>query len=348
MVVIHSKLDVRRWMFLSFSLVGWNRCFLYGEDLQSCGDQVFSCIVARVMNFSGYKAVLSRLTLYFLLLFAGVLYAAGLKYFVFPAQVIPTGTEGIAAAFSYYFEKDWLFLLLYAVFQFSLLSFAYFNVSRRFALRSLAVVCVVLVTLPLLPEFKFAEPEPHNERILLVIFGGLIAGVAKAIAFQQRGSTGDEDILGAYFAMKLLRPVGAIAIVAATVSTAVGLALNLLKNHELEPVVNTLMYTSIYIFVSAEVLNNFYRKFRLSMLSIYTKDTGPIGELIKRVYPHRTYTVQDATGGFSGEPVKVVTTIVTHEELPHLLEAVREEGNCFYLHQELEGVSSRYYIEPIG
>jgi Uncharacterized conserved protein len=285
---------------------------------------------------------------YVLLILAGALYAIALKYFVFPAKVILTGTEGISVALSYFLDKEWLFLVLYAAFQCVLLVFAFLKVSRRFAIRSALVVGMVLILLPILPYYQFADPEPRNERILLVIFGGLIAGIAKALAFQRRGSTGDEDILGAYLAMKYLRPVGVIAVMAAVVSTGFGMTLSLIKTQEIEPVVNTLMYTSIYIFVSAEVLNNFYRKFRISQLSIFTKEPKEMGALIQRIYPHRTYTVQDAVGGFSNEGIQIVSTIVTHEELPDIIEAVKREKQAFYSHHEIEGVSSLYYIEPIG
>ena len=151
---------------------------------------------------------------YSILVLAGVLYAIALKYFVLPSKVILTGTEGIATALSYYFESYALFIILYMLFQAGLLVFAFVGVSRVFALRSLVVVSVVVLSLMLLPELRFADPDPSNERIILVLFGGLLAGVAKALAFTRRGSTGDEDILGAYFAIKYLKPVGSIAIVA--------------------------------------------------------------------------------------------------------------------------------------
>ena len=156
---------------------------------------------------------------------AGALYAIALKYFVLPSKVIWTGTEGVAAALSYYFDSYWLFIILNLIFQIILLSFAFARVSKVFATRSLIVVATVVLFLAFLPELQFAQPEPQNERILLVIFGGLLADVAKAIAFQHRGSTGDEDILGAYFAMKYLKPVGSIAVFAAIGSTTFGLVM---------------------------------------------------------------------------------------------------------------------------
>lgn len=286
---------------------------------------------------------------YGLNLLAGILYAIALKYFVLPSKVILTGTEGIATALSYYYDSYWLFIGLYVLFQSALLAFAFARVSRVFARRSLLVVATVVVGLAVLPEFQFAQPEPQNERIILVLFGGLLAGAAKAIAFTHRGSTGDEDVLGAYFAVKYLKPVGSIAIVAAMGSTAFGLAMDLLKNGEFESVVNTLMYTCIYIFASAETLNNLYRKFKITMLAIVTRRPKEVGAAITTRSAHRTYTTHPGTGGRSGEVFVVVRTIITHEELPPMIAAIQSaDPGCFYYYHDIEGISSRYHIPPIG
>lgn len=280
---------------------------------------------------------------------AGLLYAVALKFFIFPAKVILTGTEGIAAALAYYHDSSSLFLILYAVFQALLIGFAWGKIGRTFAFRTLLTVVTVIVTLPALPNLEFARPESSNERIILVLFGGILAGLAKALALRNRGSTGDEDILGAYFAMKYLKPVGSIAVIAAAVSTVFGLSLDYLKNEAIEPVINTLMYTSIYIFISAETLNNFFRKFKLVMITAFGRDPAVIGRAITSAAPHRTYTIQHGTGGYSSEPVHLVRTIVTHEELPEVLDAL-ERGcpDAFHFHHDIEGTSRNYYIKPIG
>jgi len=286
---------------------------------------------------------------YSLVLLAGLLYAVALKYFVLPSKVILTGTEGIATALSYYFDNYWLFIVLYVIFQTGLLVFAFARVSRVFARRSLVVVATVVLALVVLPELRFAQPEPQNERIILVLFGGILAGVAKALAFRNRGSTGDEDILGAYFAIKYLKPVGSIAVIAAIVSTAFGLALDFIKNGDFETVVNTLMYTCIYIFVSAETLNNLYRKFKITMLAVITRQQEAIGAAIMSTSAHRTYTLHDGTGGRSRESFSLVRTIITHEELPQMVSAIQNaDPDCFYYYHDVEGISGRYYIAPIG
>ncbi len=286
---------------------------------------------------------------YGVIVLAGLLYAIALKYFVLPSKVILTGTEGIATALSYYFESYWLFLILYLVFQSILLAFAFAHVGKVFARRSLAVVLVVTLSLVVLPDLSFAQPEPHNERIILVLFGGILAGVAKAMAFTHRGSTGDEDILGAYFAAKYLKPVGSIAIASAVVSTTFGLGMELLATGQFEPMVNTLMYTCIYIFVSAETLNNLYKKFKITMLDVITRHRDDVGAAITASSSHRTFTVHQGMGGRSGESFSVVRTIITHEELPQMLAAIEAaDPDCFYYHHDIEGIAGRYYIAPIG
>lgn len=286
---------------------------------------------------------------YMVIVCAGILYAIALKYFVLPSKVILTGTEGIASTLSYYFDSYFLFILLYLIFQIALLIFAFMKVGRIFAIRSFIVVATVTLFLTILPELRFAQPEPQNERLILVLFGGLLAGVAKAIAFQKRGSTGDEDILGAYFAMKYLKPVGSIAVFAAAGSTAFGLFMDFIKTGDFEAVINTLMYTCIYIFASAETLNNLYRKFKITMVVIITKKQRLMGDAITNTFNHRTYTVQQGIGGRSEASFSMVRTIVTQEELPRMLEAVDfADPDCFYYHHDIEGISSRYYIEPIG
>lgn len=291
----------------------------------------------------------ARLVSYSLLILAGLLYACALKYFVLPSEVILTGTEGVAASISYYLENYTVFIILYLCFQAVMLIFAFFKVSRLFAYRTFTVVATVTAALAVLPELQFAQPEPQNERIILVIFGGLLAGAAKAIAFRNSGSSGDEDVMGAYFAMKYLKPVGFIAIFAGISSTAFGIVLNIMKHGDFESAVNTLMYTCIYIFVSAEVLNNFYRKFKLSMLTIFAKDTSKVEEALRSLSQHRTYTLQTVQGGYSGAEFSALSTIVTHEELPLFIESVQQaEPGAFFYHNDIEGISPGYYITPIG
>lgn len=284
----------------------------------------------------------------FLIIFAGFLYAIAIKYFIFPSRIIMTGTEGISIATAYFFDNQKIFIWMYLFFQTLLIIFAFRKIGIRFAFRTTLTICTVIILLTIFPEHQFANPEPQNERIILVIFGGILAGVAKAIAFRYGSSTGDEDIPSAYLSMKYLKPVGSIAIFAAIISTAFGMTLAFIKTNQIEPVINTLMYTAIYIFMSSETLNNFYRKFKLDMVTVITKTPEKIAEGIRSILPHRTYTIQDGLGGYSKDKVKILRTIITQEELPDILTVIENtDKNTFFFYSEIEGISKDYYISPI-
>lgn len=283
-----------------------------------------------------------------LCIFAGIMYACAIKYFIFPAQVIMTGTEGISIATAYFFDNQNIFIWMYLAFQSLLIAFAFKKIGFRFAFRTMLVIATVVGVLSILPEYQFADPEPKNERIILVIFGGILAGLAKAIAFRYSSSTGDEDIPAAYFSMKYLKPVGSIAVVAAVISTVFGMALAFIKTHQIEPIVNTLMYTAIYIFMASETLNNFYRKFKLVLVNVVTQVPDRIGSDVRAVLPHRTFTQEDGIGGHSKANVKIMRMIVTQEELPDIVMTIEKtDPNAFFFYNNIEGVAKHYYISPI-
>ena len=207
----------------------------------------------------------------------------------------------------------------------------------------------VIGSLLLLPTFTISQPGAVNERIMLVLFGGILAGCAKAVAFKNRGSTGDEDIIAAFFAMKYLKPVGSVAVIAGIVSTIFGLGLQFLKTNDLALVINTLMYTVLFLFVSTETLNTLYHKFKLTMLAVIHKDPENIARILREVFPHRTFTIHPGVGGYQQQELSMIRTIITLEELPKLRAAINDQApEAFYYHHEVEGVSRKFYISPIG
>lgn len=139
-----------------------------------------------------------------------------------------------------------------------------------------------------------------------------------------------------------------MAIIAAVVSTGFGLTLDFLKNGNFESVVNTLMYSCIYIFASVEVLNNLYDKFKVTMLVIITQKEKEVGDTITNSLHHRTFTTHQGQGGKSGKNFSLVRTILTQEELPSIIKEIKKvDPDCFYYNHKIDGVSGKYYITPI-
>jgi len=279
------------------------------------------------------------------IVFAATAYAVALHYFIIPSKVILTGFEGVSLSFSYFWDDSRIFIGLYLAFQFCLFVFSFFYLSKRFALYTGLLVLIVVGLLSVFPSMSFASPESENERILLVVFGGLIMGAAKAIAFKNKGSTGDEDVIATYVSQKKLKPVGNIAIMAGVCSTCVGLVLTYLKTQEIEAIVNTLMYTSIYIFVSAITLNKLFKKYQLTKVIIISKQSAHVSSAITAFPGNKTYTMHEGVGGYSKAAQSIISTIIPHEELSELLAKLKEvDPLSFIYYHDIEGVEAQVPI----
>lgn len=283
------------------------------------------------------------------LVLAGGLYAIGVKYFIIPSKVILTGFEGIALSISYYYDEFHLFVILYAVFQLVLLGFAFFVLSKRFAFYTAFIISVVIFFLEFLPQMSFASPESENERVILVLFGGLIIGAAKALAFKNRGSLGDEDIMATYLSQKTMKPVGSIALIAGCVSTVFGIILIYLKSQNIESIVNTLMYTSIYFFVSAVTLNRLFKKYKLTSAIIITQKPLEVSAMISHMEAQRSHTIQNCVGGYSKQERNIINVVLPHDELALFLEQIKQaDEHAFIYYHDIEGVEGNFYIHPIA
>lgn len=280
---------------------------------------------------------------YLMPIFAGFLYAVAIKYFIRPSSVIMTGTEGISIATSYYFDSELLFVIFYSFFQLILIIFSFIKIGKKFSLKTLLTVSSVSIFILILPMISFGSPEPENERLVLVIFGAIIAGIAKALSLKNRGSVGDEDVIAVYISEKLRKPVGKIIIFAGIISMIYGLILLYLKTGSMSSIANTLIYTTIFIFVSAETVNNIYKRFKYSRIIINTENIDLVRKTIIDCLPERSFTVNDVIGGYTGTERKQISLILSQEELPELLDRIKELPDKYFLyHDTIDGVVGRF------
>ena len=280
---------------------------------------------------------------YIIPIFAGFLYSVAIKYFIRPTAIIMTGTEGISLATSYYFNSEILFVIIYSLFQFILLIFSFIKIGFRFSIKTFITVSSVSIFILILPMIKFGSPEPENERLVLVIFGSIIAGVAKAISLKNRGSVGDEDIIAVYISEKLRKPVGITIIMAGIISMTYGLILSYFQMHSITYVANSLIYSTIFLFISAETVNGIYKRYKYSNVTINVDNIDLVDSVVKNVLPERNYTVSNVMGGYTGLSRKQISLILSQEELPALINALKEiEDKSFIHYNQIEGVIGRF------
>lgn len=125
-------------------------------------------------------------------LIAGFIRSVCVEVFTIPYNFAPGGATGIAAMVEYKtgLQAGWTILIVNA----PLLVFAFFCISKRFALTSGASIGLSAVGMILMNEFDFPVYE-NGEPVLAALAAGVLGGVALAMMLKIGGSTGGSDIV---------------------------------------------------------------------------------------------------------------------------------------------------------
>lgn len=147
------------------------------------------------------KSVLKLLNGYMWITFAGAINAISMYVFVNPAHLIAGGFSGLSSALTYILDPlvasmnyDELMSVVYFVMNVPLLICSLVFLRGDFTFKTIwaTVVCtLVLGILPeIAPDFKF-----HETRLISVIFGGILIGIAMYIASEHNGSNGGTEVI---------------------------------------------------------------------------------------------------------------------------------------------------------
>jgi uncharacterized membrane-anchored protein YitT (DUF2179 family) len=252
-----------------------------------------------------WKRVLLSL---FLLTAGGILFAMGLNGIIIPQQFLNGGVIGVALIIHYLMptlNTGFVYFLL----NIPLLLLGWFTVSRRFILYTSYGMAVLSLATWLVKPGTLHIENP----ILAAILGGIVCGAGVGITLRSRGSAGGLDILAVYLNRKLGFRVGITFFLANAVVLAFGACLLDLEKA---------LYSLVYVYVSGKVVDAVLTGFnqRKSVLIVSAQSQAIADQILNRL--HRGVTFLEGIGGYSGEPKRVILSIITLTELSRLKEMV--------------------------
>ncbi|MCH5161731.1 MAG: YitT family protein [Clostridiales bacterium] len=123
---------------------------------------------------------------------SGFLRSVCVEVFTIPYDYAPGGATGIAAMVEYKtgLIAGWTILIVNA----PLLVFAFFRISKRFAITSGVAIGLSAIGMLLMDKFNFPVYE-NGEPVLAACASGVLGGIALAMMLKVGGSTGGTDIV---------------------------------------------------------------------------------------------------------------------------------------------------------
>lgn len=272
-----------------------------------------------------------------LLVIAGsVLIAINLKVFVRPAGLYPGGMNGLS-------------LLLQTVFSTFLhieIPFTAFNVvlnavpvyiglrflGRKFTLLSIVTIVLSSVLTDLLPDLGLTD-----DPLLNCVFGGILYAFASSLCLRASATTGGTDFIAMFMAQKYERDAfGTIFVCNAVMLAVAGLLFGWDKA----------LYSIIYQFAVTQALHVFYKGYQKHTLFIITEKPAEVYERI-RISTHHGATLFHGTGLYKKEERSMVYSVVSSDELRHVLAEVRRvDDHAFVNILKTDQLTGRFYHRP--
>ncbi len=231
---------------------------------------------------------------------------------VVPFGLVSTGLGGTAILLFYILGKEVPLGLIYFILNVPIFLFGW----REYPLRPLVISFIGMLMLSgLLEATRDIRFELPQNPILICILGGIMLGIAAGTVVRPGGSGGGQEILAMFLRKKFSVPT------ATTFNMINGLNLvGALLYANLELLLYSALFMWVFGVVFTQVLTGFSKKRAVQIIT--SKPEQVAQGLIDRL--HRGVTFFNASGAYSGKPIKVVYCIVNLHELGRVKELVFE------------------------
>lgn len=278
-----------------------------------------------------HKKWLSEIAEYLLITLAVGAYAVGVNRILVPHAIVGGGLTGICEIL--YFSSGmvipiWLSSL---VINTGLLIAAVLTVGWRFCIRTIYGVLVMTIWLWLVPIPKVPD---MTDPFMAVVVGGLFVGVGLAVIYMNGGSTGGTDIVAMIVNKYKRMPIGRVLFLCDLV--IIGGAYFLPEVRSIEKVLFGLTYTFMATTAIDVVMNKTRQSVQFFIFS--QKHYREIADAIL-TEANRGVTILDGEGGYSHQPMKIITTLAHRHDVNKIFQIVQQiDPEAFVSQTQTSGV----------
>jgi len=262
------------------------------------------------------KAPLLRLLLRFLFITIGaVLMAVSLEYFLVPNSVVDGGITGISIILSE-LTKVQLGIFIFVI-NLPFLYLGYKQIGKTFAFSTAYGIVILSLSTAL---FHHAEPFT-DDRILAVLFGGLILGLGVGTVIRAGGSLDGTEIVAILISKKMRLPVGQIIMF---INFFIFIIAGFVYGWD------SAMYSMFTYYIAAKVMDIVVEGLNESRsATIISKEYEEISQAIQDRLGRST-TFLYAKGGYLQEDTQMIYCVLTRLELTKLKDIVHDiDENAF-------------------
>ncbi len=257
-----------------------------------------------------------------------ILYAGGVNLMINPIHLYSGGFTGIAQLIRLFLTGflhipeipgiDYMGIIYFAI-NIPLFFMAYRVMGRKFCITTLISIAMASAFLAIIPV---PEVPIVDDRILASVVGGLGSGVGAGLVLRAGSSQGGQDVIGVCLAKTHPNfKVGTIGIIISICIYTICLFIYDIP---------TVLYSVIFAVVTGLGIDRVHVQNIKQECMIFTKKPGLRDAILHDL--NRGVTIWEGEGGYTGEDVQVLVTVISKYEEPHLREIIaKHDENAFMI-----------------
>ena len=183
------------------------------------------------------------------------------------------------------------------------------QISRRFVFFSILQVLLTSLFIQILPSIPVFDDD-----ILNIVFGGVLNGLAIAIALRGNASTGGTDFIALYVANRTGKEIWMQVFV---FNCVLLLVFGYLFGFEKAG------YSILFQFCSTRTISTFHSRYKRISLEIFTQKPDEVLDAYLAHFRHGITTIH-AQGGYSHQDTSLLIAIISSYELSEAVDALRK------------------------
>ncbi|MBP3237761.1 MAG: YitT family protein [Lachnospiraceae bacterium] len=278
----------------------------------------------------------SNITRMVLCALAGLIMAVNIKTFVHTGGLLPGGFSGVTLLIQEIFEKYLHFSIPYAPVYIALNAFpivlGFMKIGRKFTSFSCITIAVVASFTDFIPSLNITQ-----DILLIAVFGGLINGFAVSLCLLAGATSGGTDFISIYISEKYrVDAWNYILIFNACILLLAGLMFSW----------DRALYSIIFQYVSTQIINTSYKRYKKNTLFIVTEKPDEIAEIINSITLHGA-TAMKATGMYKHSEKTMLYSVVGSDEIKAVTDAIAKvDPEAFVNALRTDYIRGRYYMRP--
>ena len=292
------------------------------------------------------KVVMEEYFHVFIVLISAIVYSLGVMWFITPAGLYSSGITGFGQIISdiIILCTDGKVKIPLGVFTFlfniPLFIIGYRKVSIRFAIYSLlSVIVQSLFMMGWIPEYTFGIDALENQ-LLFALIGGLVTGLANAVALRFGTSTGGLDIIAQALSIEKGISIGTFTMIFNCLIALVG-------GGVISNAWEISMYTFIRIIISSIVIDKIHTAYNFVRLDIISDHVEDISQRIMSELK-RGVTLMSVEGAYTHAQKRDAFVILTSYELARAKRICMEaDPNVFVIIAPAKGTIGRFVRKTI-